>query len=171
MRSGVEFGIPRKYWGRGGAGIVFYCPFDETVLLGKRAGWVADPGTWSHPGGSVEEGWVETPVDDPVTDEDVFFETAMRETEEECGSLPRGISLSSRIEFEDEGFRYVTYLSKLSIEQKLSWSPTVADEETEEWDWFAIDELPDPLHPKLEGSLRKFGLLNDALKVVSGFRR
>lgn len=160
---------PRKYWGRGGAGIVFFCPFDGTILLGKRAGWVSDPGTWSYPGGSVEEGWCDTPIDDPITDEDVFFETALRETEEECGSVPRGLVLSHRFEFEDEGFRYVTYMSRLSLEQKLAWKPFPADDEMSEWEWFPLDELPESLHPKLVSSLVGLGLLTDELLTVSSF--
>jgi 8-oxo-dGTP diphosphatase len=167
--SGFSQAPQRRYWGRGGAGIVFYCPLDETVLLGKRANWVTDPGTWSYPGGAVDEGWNEVPIEDSITDEDVFFETAVRETTEECGSIPPGFSLSGRTTFEDEGFRYVTYLCKLSYEQKMAWKPTPADDEMEEWDWFELDDLPDPLHPKLASSLMRLGLLTPASLLVSNY--
>jgi 8-oxo-dGTP pyrophosphatase MutT (NUDIX family) len=164
-----ENGCPRKYWGRGGAGIVFYCSLDETILLGKRSNWVTDPGTWGYPGGAVDEGWQNTPIEDPVTDEDVFFETATREASEECGSLPPGMSFSSRTTFEDEGFCYVTYLCKLSYEQKSAWRPTPADGEMDEWDWFELDDLPSPLHPKLVSTLQRLGLLSEASLVASSY--
>lgn len=164
LRSYVKMALqeesaPRRYWGRGGAGIVFICPADGTILLGKRASWVADPGTWGAPGGSVDGDWRTTPIDDPVEDEQTFVDTALRETEEECGSLPRGLRLSGRTDFADGGFRYVTYLARLTPAQVASWVPTTADGETDEWSWFPLDDLPSPIHPKLLPSLRRLGVL------------
>lgn len=147
------------FWGRAGAGILFVCPDDDTILLGKRAAWVEDPGTWGAPGGSVDGGWRIPPIDDPVEDMSVFHGTALRETEEECGSLPSGLSLSRFISSEKMGFRYVTYLARLTSEQKAEWQPVAADGETDEWVWFPLDSLPDPVHPKLMSALRRFGLL------------
>lgn len=149
----------RRYWGRAGAGIVFLCPQEGTILLGKRADWVADPGTWGAPGGSVDGGWRTTPIDDPVTEETVFKDTALRETEEECGSLPRGMRFVGRTDFYDEGFTYVTYLVHLTPAAAAAWEPTTADGETDEWSWFPLEELPSPIHPKLLPSLRRLGVL------------
>lgn len=149
----------RRYWGRGGAGIVFLCPQEGTILLGKRASWVADPGTWGAPGGSVDGGWRTTPIQDPVTDEEVFKATAIRETEEECGSLPRGMRFVGRTDYHDDGFNYVTYLVHLTPRSVAAWEPTTADGETDEWRWFPLDDLPHPIHPKLMPSLRRLGVL------------
>jgi len=154
-----ESAEPRRYWGRGGAGVVFVCPERNTILLGKRAAWVLDPGTWGSPGGAVDGEFHTTPIADPITDEATFRDTALREVEEECGSLPPGITLSGRTEFEDEGFRYVTYLARLTPEQVDGWSITSPDGETDEWRWFSLDDLPSPVHPKLASSLRKLGVL------------
>lgn len=159
VRSVIAESIePRKYWGRGGAGIVFICPERGTILLGKRASWVMDPGTWGSPGGAVDGGMHTTPIEDPITDESVFRDAALRETEEECGSLPPGLTLSGRTEFEDEGFRYVTYLARLTPQQVDAWKITSPDGETDEWKWFPLEELPRPIHPKLSSSLIKLGV-------------
>lgn len=149
----------KRYWGRAGAGIVFICKEDDTILLGKRAAWVADPGTWGAPGGSVDGGWRIPPIEDPVEDENIFISTAIRETEEECGSLPNGLKFSGRTEFYDEGFRYVTYLVELTSQQVRSWNPSTPDGETDEWRWFPLDDLPSPIHPKLISSLQRLGVM------------
>ena len=159
IRSAIsESAEPRRYWGRGGAGIVFICPERNTILLGKRAAWVLDPGTWGSPGGAVDGEFHTTPISDPITDESIFRDTALRETEEECGSLPSGLTLSGRTEFEDEGFRYVTYLARLNPQQVDRWKLNSPDGETDEWRWFPLDDLPSPVHPKLASALRRLGV-------------
>lgn len=147
-----------RYWGRAGAGVLFVCPEDGTVLLLKRAGWVAEGGTWGIPGGAVDEGWHDTPISDPIEDDEQFVETAVRETMEECGSLPPGFSLTSSTEhatWEDCGFRYVTFLSHLTPKQKDSWLPESHDQETDDFKWFPLEDLPQPLHPGVEWALQR----------------
>ena len=139
----------KSYWGRGGAGIMFTCVEDDTILLLKRAGWVAQGGTWGVAGGAVEDGWVSTPIVDPIVDRSVFVSTALREAEEECGSLPPGFSMGDVVNettFEDEGFRYVTFVVDIALEQKEAWDLVSNDGETSEFRWFPRGALPGNLH-------------------------
>ena len=126
--------------------MMFTCSEDGTILLLLRAFWVDQGGTWGIPGGGVEEGWFETPIEDPITDESVFIDAAMREAEEECGSLPPGFSskqIIGRTVYEDCGFQYVTLIADLTLEQKESWNLASYDGETDEFLWVPrADVLP-----------------------------
>lgn len=128
-----------RYWGRGGAGMLFVCSADETMLLLLRASWVAQGGTWGIPGGAVGEGWHDTPIV-PLKGDRQFLSTALREVREECGSMPRGFNATKQIvdstEYEDCGFRYVTYVVDLTPAQKGAWDLVSNDGETDEFQWF-----------------------------------
>lgn len=134
----------REYWGRGGAGVLFTCSEDGTVLLLLRAAWVEQGGTWGIPGGGIGEGFYRTPVQ-PITDMRVFLEKAKEEVEEECGSLPPGVrSLRADLpftEYEDCGFRYVTFILDITRAQKGAWAPFSADGENDAFVWFPLDAV------------------------------
>ena len=136
-----------SYWGRGGAGVMFTCEEDDTVLLLLRAEWVQQGGTWGIPGGGIGEGHFRTPMQ-PITDMRVFREKAEEEVREECGSLPpdtrtrrpmtslpEGLAFT---EYDDCGFRYVTFLCDLTREQKAAWKPYSADGENDAFVWFPL---------------------------------
>ena len=133
-----------RRWGRGGAGILFLCGADSSLLLLQRAGWVAEGGTWGIPGGGTSGGWESLPILHPITDEKVFLKTALRETEEECGSMPPGFALSQlvkRVEYEHCGFRYITYVCNLTLSQKEAWSLVSEDDETDAFMWFSKSDI------------------------------
>jgi 8-oxo-dGTP pyrophosphatase MutT (NUDIX family) len=133
-----------KYWGRGGAGIMFRCPEDDTVLLLLRADWVDQGGTWGIPGGGVEEGWFETPIEEPIYDPSIFQRAAFREAVEECGSLPPGFSSSQvtgRTVYEDCGFQYITLIADITLEQKERWRLASNDGETDDFQWVPRSKL------------------------------
>ena len=134
----------REYWGRGGAGVLFTCSEDGTVLLLLRAAWVEQGGTWGIPGGGIGEGFYRTPVQ-PITDMRVFLEKAKEEVEEECGSLPPGVrSLRADLpftEYEDCGFRYVTFILDITKAQKAAWAPFSDDGENDAFVWFPLDAV------------------------------
>jgi hypothetical protein len=114
------------------------------VLLLLRAAWVEQGGTWGIPGGGIGEGFYRTPVQ-PITDMRVFLEKAKEEVEEECGSLPPGVrSLRADLpftEYEDCGFRYVTFILDITRAQKAAWAPFSADGENDAFVWFPLDAV------------------------------
>lgn len=133
-----------EYWGRGGAGVMFVCSEDDTILLLLRAEWVDYGETWGIPGGGVEEGWFETPIEEPITDQSIFINAALREAEEECGSLPQGFSISQLIGntvYEDCGFQYKTFIADITLEQKNMWELVSNDEETDQFMWFPKSDV------------------------------
>lgn len=133
-----------SYWGRGGAGALFTCSEDNTVLLLLRAEWVEQGGTWGVPGGGIGEGFFRTPMQ-PITDLAVFREKAEDEVREECGGLPPGMTHLAEglpfTEYEDCGFRYVTFIVDLTKAQKDAWRPFSADGENDAFIWFPLDEV------------------------------
>lgn len=132
-----------EYWGVGGAGMMFVCPTDGTVLLLLRASWVAQGGTWGIPGGGLSESWVSTPMK-PATSVERFWKRAVIEVEEECGSLPPGFSRKQVVDttvFEDCGFRYMTFIVAIGREQKRLWVLESHDGETEEFQWVSARSL------------------------------
>jgi 8-oxo-dGTP pyrophosphatase MutT (NUDIX family) len=127
--------------------MMFVCSADNTVLLLLRAEWVDQGGTWGVPGGGIEEGYYQTPIREPVTDPRIYVRVAVREVEEECGGLPPGLSASALVsaastgrlpytEYEDCGFRYLTFIVDLTPEQKAAWRPYSSDDETDDFVWF-----------------------------------
>ena len=139
-----------EYWGQGGAGVLFTCSEDGTVLLLLRAEWVEQGGTWGIPGGGIGEGFYDTPME-PITDLDVFRRKAQQEVEEECGGLPPGqgaAGVMTRLpeglpytQYEDCGFRYVTFILDITKAQKDAWAPYSADGENDAFVWFPIAEV------------------------------
>jgi len=159
--DGVE---PKQYWGRAAAGMMFICREDNTMLLLHRADWVAQGGTWGIPGGSVtEDQWFALPIAEPVPDGDpVFLNGARREVQEECGSLPPGFSMSNIFDetmFEDQGFKYKTFVYSISLADKEMWELIALDGETQDFIWAPIKELNQlPLHFGVKFTLRNTSL-------------
>lgn len=133
-----------EYWGRGGAGVLFTCSEDGTVLLLLRAEWVEQGGTWGIPGGGIGEGFYATPMK-PITDLAVFRRKAEEEAEEECGALPpymtRIPSGLPYTQYEDCGFRYITFILDITKAQKDAWAPYSADGENDAFIWFPLDAV------------------------------
>lgn len=152
-----------EYWGRGGAGIMFICSEDDTALLLLRAQWVDQAGTWGIPGGGVEEGWFETPIEDPITDPKIFQDTAFKEAVEECGSLPPDFTADQvvgKTVYEDCGFQYVTLIADITLEQKTAWNLVSHDGETDDFRWLPLralrrgaEPMGHPLHFGVEYTL------------------
>ena len=166
------------YWGDGGAGIMFVSPEEGLVLIGKRSAG-SEVGTWGIPGGGIgEPDFVSayddetvsrktmvrrTPIRNPVSEPQVFLDTALRETKEECGSLPPGFSLDRDIvgetDYEDCGFRFKTFVAKVTPEQRKRWQLSPQLGEISELRWVPISKLGElPLHYGVEHSLSEGAL-------------
>ena len=111
-----------------GVGVIVVC--EEMVLLGLRRG-AHGAGSWSFPGGHVEEG------EGPEA-------TALRELEEETGlraSNPRLVGRSDDVF--PEGLCYRTHFIQVDW---IGGEPTVREPDScARWGWFSWDAPPEPL--------------------------
>lgn len=123
------------YWGRAGAGCIIMAADTHRVLIPKRSQWVEQPGTWGTWGGAIDRG------EDPQ-------QAAMREVQEEAGYQGQIDQMIHLYRFEDNAFRYDTYLAVVDyeFEPSLNW-------ESEDAQWFEIGQWPRPLHFGLEAVL------------------
>lgn len=118
-------------WGNAGSGILFTT--GDRILLLHRSPYVEEPGTWGIPGGAV-----------PQTSDGSFldaYKSAQRETREETGSLPSHDCVDEYV-YEEEGFRYTTYICEVSEEDADRFHP-VFNWENDDYAWVSLDELGD----------------------------
>lgn len=117
------------YWGKAGAGIIIMSEKTGRIMLGLR-GKAQQSGTWSYPGGAIDE------------DEDAL-KAAVREAEEEVGLKAQYIKRKEKLfVFKDGEFTYTTFLFTVNDEFRGK-----EDRETPKIRWFALWSLPTPLHP------------------------
>ena len=121
------------------------------VLFQKRRGAHGSE-TWGFPGGKLESG-------------ETLIECAARELEEETGMTAgtyREIGYTNDI-FADEGLHYITFYVEAT---DIKGAPMVMEpEKCICWEWFAIDNLPQPLFLPIINFLQKdesLGLLRAA---------
>ena len=126
---------------RSAAGIAFICLKDKSIFLCLRSQHVTFSNNWGIPGGKVESG--ESAID-----------AAIREVTEELGSSPdvAGCEVIDAIIFNSPNLNYTTFIISLSPEEKETWKPVLNKEHTK-CDWFAVDKLPENLHPGVKQSL------------------
>jgi ADP-ribose pyrophosphatase len=141
----------RHYGPYGAAGLVLINDLGQ-VLLAHRSEFVHFAGTWSFPGGALEEG--ETPAD-----------AALRELHEEIGVPPTVVSVVTTVAGMDhEVWRYTYVLARLNAQ----WTdvPFAPNWETEAVAWLTPDAFDSvPLHPDLAADLPT---LRPALATVIG---
>lgn len=107
------------------AGIAFMAR--NRILLLKRGGGGDYAGHWSFPGGKLELG-------------EIAEEAARREVMEETGYVTPGAV--RQLAYTDNGaVRFTTYGRAVT-----EFTPVLCDENTD-FGWFALDELPQPMHP------------------------
>ncbi len=143
-----------KYWGKKASGCLFICKDDKTILLFLRSKDVEQSGTWGITGGAVQneikenENFFESDIEEYKNPENEIFEdSAIRETIEEAGTFPSETQLITTVDFVDNSFTYRTIIYNLSLKEKESWTPTITlNWESNEYKWFPIDNLPGNLH-------------------------
>jgi len=149
---------PNMCWGTAGAGIFFTCQ-DGTALFLLRSGKCAQPFTWGIPGGGMDEGWHRKPLPPTKYSKQEFFDTAVRETREECGSLPPGLSIDQVgkvTTYQDRGFVYKTFITELTEKQKQVWKPVSTDGETLDFKWVSLEEAQ--VKQSIDGKQLHFGV-------------
>jgi 8-oxo-dGTP pyrophosphatase MutT (NUDIX family) len=128
------------FWGKRGAGCLFYAKSTGRYLIAHRSKDVEQPGTWGTWGGAIDSG--ESP------------EAAVeREAREEAG-YHGDVELKHLWTFKHpSGFRYFNYLATVDDEFKpvLNW-------ETQGYRWVKRGEWPKPLHPGMIALLENANL-------------
>lgn len=134
------------FWGKAGAGILYVCPEDGTMLLTLRSGHVNEPGTWGVPGGAVD------PDDHEGANTDGGGPSpttigAEREVAEELGGGPQSWTAAGGTVFRQGDFTYTTLIRAVTLEEKARWTPTIRlNWENDDAQWFPIDRPPPGLH-------------------------
>jgi len=111
---------------------IFVFRIDGKILLGKRKGSHGE-GEWALPGGKMEYG-------------ETVFDTTFREFNEECGdditvTDPRVMLTMDLLSYAPKHFLEIGV-----IVHYVSGTPKVMEpDKVESWEWFDIDELPEPI--------------------------
>lgn len=115
------------------AGVLFVTSDGEALFLKRGGSGVGGHvGEWDLPGGGLDEG--EEPVD-----------AARRETLEEIGHLPHWDLAPLTRKTSEEGVDYLTFGQR--VERKFI--PKLNRNEHTDYQWAALDNPPQPLHPDL----------------------
>lgn len=120
---------------RSAAGITAVADTTGRILLCRRSRLVTMPGLWACPAGRVDPG--ERPLDAAVRE--------FREETEYTGPILLGPPVRQR--FRGRTFHHFSGLVPTQFLPRLNW-------ENDEWGWFALDNLPHPLHPGMLQALR-----------------
>ena len=145
-------------WGLAGAGTLYYCPSDNTILLLERSKNVEDPGLWGIPGGAVKSGrtdvngvedeWYGNDKNAPEYSEDELRDAAYSETEEEMGHMPEYDREEGNYTTVNNNFPYTTFLYSVTPQQKQSISRNIKlNWESDNFGWFKVNILPENIHP------------------------
>lgn len=125
-------------------GVGVFVERDGKFLFGKRKGSYGE-GTWSLPGGHLE--WMETPKD-----------SCRREALEETGLKIYNLE---KVTFENvffsEDHHYVTLF--YHTKDFVGYLENKEPEKCEGWEWFSLDEVPDPLFGGLKNAIETFKIL------------
>lgn len=132
---------------RPGVGVLAILRYDNKVLLGKRKGSHGH-GEWCFPGGHLELN-------------ESLEECAKREVFEETGIDLKGISTVdghyTNDIFKKENKHYLTLYQKYTVEE--CYCPILTEpEKCFQWDWFDVNQLPEPLFLSVKNYLVKFSL-------------
>ncbi len=110
-----------------GSGILFVCG-DKVLLLQNNKG------IWEIPGGKKEP-------------DENYLETAKRETWEEIGKCPTFLLIGKYL-FLTKKNKFKIYIGLV----KNKFTCLLSDEH-ERFEWFDVNDLPQPLHAKVAGAL------------------
>lgn len=125
-----------------GVGVILTNPQGE-ILLGKRCNSHAP--FWALPGGKMELG-------------ETFEQTAIREVAEETGirlDNVRLIALTNNLAtYRDEGIHFI---SAILLTSDIEQQPQRREpDRCEKWQWYRLDELPEPLFEASRQALRNW---------------
>ena len=134
VRYGEKESI-KGFWGTAGAGVLPIAKNTGRILLGLRSQAVDQPGEWGTVGGAIDD------KENPKV-------AAMREFGEET-SYKGKVDLIKAYVFKKSGFQFHNFIGIVPKEFK-----GVPDWETDRFEWFNIDDLPNRLHFGVTGLLK-----------------
>ena len=141
--------VAQTFWGKAGSGMLYVCLEDQTALLLHRGPEVEQSGTWGIPGGAVAgtEGHYKNNGEVHEVAEDQSRASAEREATEELGTPVTSVKDLGTTTFQSGSFRYLTYIVAVTPAEKERLNHSVQlNWENDDYDWFPLDRLPQPLH-------------------------
>ncbi|XP_044488867.1 nudix hydrolase 1 [Mangifera indica] len=120
-------------------GVAVFVLLGKTVLLGQRRSSIGDS-TYALPGGHLEFG-------------EGFEECAAREVKEETGldiQKMDFLTATNTIFKEPKPAQYVTIFMRAVLDDPQQVPQTLEPDKCYGWDWYAWDDLPNPLFWPLE---------------------
>ena len=134
--------LERNKQGKSAAGCMF--KHLKEIFLVKRHESKPNGNTWAIPAGHSE-----------AQDEN-SIRTAIRECREEIGMIPGFMDTGKKHESDLGSMCFHTHL--FEVQDKFNIKDLELNNELTEAGWFDKDNLPTPLHPGLEETLKSFGL-------------
>jgi len=127
------------FWGKQGAGCIFYAQDTGRFCIAHRSRRVQEPNTWGTWGGAIDNG------EDPAA-------AVKREVAEEAG-YTGPVKLVHLWTFKHQsGFQYHNFLAIVNSE----FTPQM-DWENQGFDWVKFGDWPRPLHPGLAHLINSAG--------------
>lgn len=142
------------YWGRAAAGSIVLAKDTGRIGFSLRSPYVLEPETYGSIGGAIDRN------EDPKT-------AAAREMSEELGYHMTGRERLIELDvFRDKSFTYTLYLLIVPNE----FRPTHFNWENTAFEWVEFGQWPQPLHPKLAGTLQKPDVLRKIQAVIEAIK-
>jgi 8-oxo-dGTP pyrophosphatase MutT (NUDIX family) len=126
------------FWGKQAAGCVMMAKKTQRLGIAHRSQYVEQPGTWGTIGGAIDE------QENPQV-------AVIREVQEELGYHKQSDDYLIPLDLFTKGtFKYTTflYIVENEFEPILDW-------ESQGFGWFALNNLPSPLHFGIKATLSK----------------
>ncbi len=125
-----------QFWGRAGAGILFVCDADKTIMTVLRSDEVLEPGTWALPGGSCNGEAMASSHEGQSVSKEEAWRCAVKETKEEIGYFPKKYKIVDKIVFKKDAFAYTTFVVAVDKREKQNlYEKAVLNWENDDLAW------------------------------------
>jgi len=150
--------LAKEVHGQGGAGFLFVCMEDATVLLLRRSGSLDNGNTWGMPGGPIGDGT----YDDhdpkiPKVPLSLYHKNAILDVKNNLGSFPKSKPIDSVV-YHSGNWKYIAFVAEVTAEEKADWTKKFffKDKKNTKAQWFNRKEIPSPLNPITKFTFKYF---------------